>query len=342
MKIAIHHREGGFSDRWIEYCKVKGINYKVVDAFDSNIINLLTDCDILMWHHHHAHYKDVLTAKRILFALEHAGIKVFPDFKTGWHFDDKVAQKYLLEAIDAPLVPSYVFYDKKQALKWAEETDYPKVFKLKGGAGASNVKLVQSFTDTTNLINQAFGRGFSQFDRIGYLKERFNKFKKGQDTFIGVLKGLFRVFIIPEFAKQQPEEKGYIYFQEFIPNNKTDYRIKVINDKCWGFQRKVRDNDFRASGSGNLIFDVGSIPLEMVKISLEIARKLQLQSVAFDFVIDENNKPLIVEISYGFGIDDNEFNYGYWDSNLKWNNNKFDPRDWILLNLVNDMNVYEN
>lgn len=344
MKIAIHHNPGSFSERWIKYCEKENIHYKLVNAFDNNIIEQLKDCDVFMWHHHHADFKDVFLAKKILFALEHAGVKVFPDFKTGWHFDDKVAQKYLLEAINAPFVPSYVFYDKRQALDWAKQTTYPKVFKLKGGAGASNVKLVKSYSQAIVLINRAFGCGFSQFDRIGYLKERFNKFKKGQDTIIGVLKGIFRIFIIPEFAKQQPEEKGYIYFQEFIPNNKTDYRIKVINDKCWGFQRKVRDNDFRASGSGNLIFDIGSIPIEMIKISLEIARNLKLQSVAFDFVIDENNKPLIVEISYGFGLDDNEFNYGYWDSNLKWNNNKFDPRDWILLNLVSDIDIdiYEN
>ena len=337
MKIAIHPQKNSFSDRWIEYCEKEKIEYKIVDAFNSNIIEQLKDCNIFMWHHHHAQFKDVLTAKRILFALEHAGIKVFPDFKTGWHFDDKVAQKYLLEAINAPLVPSYVFYDKQQALDWAKQTTYPKVFKLKGGAGASNVKLVRSYSQAIALINTAFGRGFAQFDRLGYFKERFNKFKNGKDTFIGVLKGFARIFIVPEFAKQQPAEKGYIYFQEFIPNNKTDFRIKVVNNKCWGFQRKVRDNDFRASGSGNLIFDINSIPIEMIKISLEVAKKLQLQSVAFDFVVDVNSKPLIVEVSYGFGIDDNEFNYGYWDFNLIWHKDKFDPRDWIINNLISGL-----
>src|SRR5690625_3021554 len=66
--------------------------------------------------------KDVMAARKILFALEHAGVQVFPDFRTAWHFDDKVAQKYLLEAIGAPLVPSYVFYDKEQALTWVRAT----------------------------------------------------------------------------------------------------------------------------------------------------------------------------------------------------------------------------
>ena len=119
MKIAIHHRPGSFSDRWIEYCKREGIEYKIVDCFQSDIIEQLKVCDALMWHHHHGDYKDVLFAKGLLFSLEQAGIKVFPDFNTGWHFDDKVGQKYLLEAINAPLVPSYVFYDKQSARDWA-------------------------------------------------------------------------------------------------------------------------------------------------------------------------------------------------------------------------------
>ena len=53
MKIAIHHRSGSFSDQWIEYCKEKSIDYKIVNAYDSNIIEQVKDCDAFMWHHHH-------------------------------------------------------------------------------------------------------------------------------------------------------------------------------------------------------------------------------------------------------------------------------------------------
>jgi hypothetical protein len=219
MKIAIHHSKGSFSDRWIEYCEQNNVPYKIVNCFDSDIIDQLKDCDALMWHHHQSVYKDVIVAKKLLFALEHAGIKVFPNFHTGWHFDDKVAQKYLLEAIDAPLVPSYVFYDKKEALDWATATTYPKVFKLKGGAGAANVKLVRSKKDAIKLINTAFGKGFSQFNRLGNLKERYRKYKSGKDTLLGVAKGVGRLIIPTEFAKLQSRERGYVYFQEFVPNN---------------------------------------------------------------------------------------------------------------------------
>src|SRR5690625_203448 len=190
MKLAIHNSKTGFHPRWIAYCEKEQIPYKLVDCYASDIIRQVEDCDALLWHHHHTGVKDVLFAKKLLFALEQAGKVVFPDFNTGWHFDDKVAQKYLLEAVNAPLVPSYVFYDKDKAQEWANNTLYPKVFKLKGGAGSFNVRLVKNKLEAIKLIHKSFNRGISQYDRIGHLKERVRKFKSGQDNFIGILKGM--------------------------------------------------------------------------------------------------------------------------------------------------------
>jgi hypothetical protein len=45
MKIAIYHRPGTFSDRWIKFCTEKGINYKLVDCFRSDIIQQLDECN---------------------------------------------------------------------------------------------------------------------------------------------------------------------------------------------------------------------------------------------------------------------------------------------------------
>ena len=61
----------------------------------------------------------------------------FPNFKTVWHFDDKLGQKYLFESIKAPLVTSYAFLYKAGALLWANKASFPKVFKLRGGAGST-------------------------------------------------------------------------------------------------------------------------------------------------------------------------------------------------------------
>jgi|SRR5690554_1281416 len=334
MKLAIHNRPGSFSDRWIEYCKQKGILFKIVNCYESNIISQLKDCNALLWHHHHANYKDVLTAKSILFSLEHAGVKVFPDFRTGWHFDDKVAQKYLLEAIDAPLVPSYVFYDKQEALNWAAQTKYPKVWKLKGGAGSQNVQLVRNKQEARKFIKKAFGRGFSQFNRWGYFKERFQRYKSGNDNLLGVCKGLGRLFIPTEFAKMQSREKGYVYFQEFVPNLDSDIRIQIISDRVFGLKRFVRKGDFRASGSGDFIeFSPENIDLEILKIAIELNKKIKSQSLTIDFIY-KNKQPLIVELSYGFPNTFYDNCPGYWDEDLNWHEGQFNPQGWMIDSVI--------
>lgn len=330
MKIAIHNSAGSFSDRWIAYCKGNNIPYKIVNCYDNDIISQLDDCYALMWHHHHTNYKDVLFAKQLLYSLQASGKKVFPDFNTTWHFDDKVGQKYLLESIGAPLVPSYIFYTKKDALNWIETTSFPKVFKLRGGAGAANVKLIKSKKEARNLVKKAFGKGFSQFNRWNNLKERIRRFSEGKDNVLGIIKGIGRLFIPTEFAKMYSREKGYVYFQEFIPNNSFDIRVIVINNKAFAIKRYTRKNDFRASGSGNIVYDRKQIDERCIKIAFEVNKKLNSQCIAYDFVFDENNSPLIIEISYGFAVEPYDPCPGYWDSSFKWYNGKFNPQGMII------------
>lgn len=324
MRIAIHYRSGSFSDRWIEYCQKKGIDYKIVNAYDTNIVEKVSDCDAFMWHHHQYDYRDVLFARQLIYSLEAKGIRCFPDFHSTWHFDDKVGQKYLLEAVKAPLVPSFVFYSEKDALDWISNTSFPKVFKLRGGSGASNVKLVHSAKEARRLVKVAFGKGFPQFDRFGYFKERFRKWRDGKDSLIGVIKGLGRIIVPTEFAKMHGREKGYVYFQEFIPNNDSDLRVVVIGNKAIGEKRYVRKGDFRASGSGE--FEYSEIPANVLQVAFSVANRLMLQSVAFDFIFHDN-EPLIIEMSYGFGTHGISHCKGYYTEDLQWHE-EIEPFFW--------------
>lgn len=344
MKLAIHHCPGSFSDRWIAYCEKEKITYKIVNCYNNNIIEHIKDCDALLWHHHHANYKDTLFAKSLLFSLEQAGINVFPDFYTGWHFDDKVGQKYLLEAIDAPLVPSYVFYDKESAKEFIRQTTFPKVFKLRGGAGAQNVELVKNQKEALKKIHIAFGKGFSQYNRWGSLRERLRRFKNKQADLNHVLKGVGRLFIPTEFAKIHSREKGYVYFQEFIENEGFDLRIVVIGDKAFAVKRGVRKGDFRASGSGEKEeLNNHTINKPSLIKAFETAKKLNIQCLAFDFVIDKNShEPLIVEISYGSPATWYDNCPGYWDSDLNWHKGQFVPQEWMVEDLVKQCEFKRN
>lgn len=334
MKLAIHYRWGSFSEPWIKYCEENNTPYKIVNCFDNDIIAQLKDCDVLMWHHHHADYKDIQLAKPLLFSLEQVGIKVFPNFNTNWHFDNKLAQKYLLEAVDAPLVKSYVFYDKTSALEWAEATNYPKVFKLKGGAGAANVKLARNRKEAVKLINKSFGKGWPAFDKTSYFKERINKFSQGKESFIAIAKAFGRLVIPIQNIKFMPVEKGYAYFQEFIPNNDSDIRVIVIDDKAFAIKRMVRNGDFRASGSGNIVYEKTAIDARCLQIAFEVSRRLNAECLAYDFVFDIDNSPLIVEISFGFSMAGYVDCPGFWDDKLNWYEGEFNPYGWMVETII--------
>ena len=286
MKIAIHNSKAGFHPRWVEYCNSNNIKYKLVDCYRSDIVNELKGFDVLMWHHNQANPKDLIFAKKLLFSLEQSGIKIFPNFNTAWHFDDKVAQKYLLEAINAPLVPSFVFYSKKTALNWVQQTSFPKVFKLSRGAGSANVKLVKNKKNATKLINQAFSNGFKQYDSFSNLAERWRKYKKGQTDLWDVTKGFLRLFKEPRYSKIIGNEIGYVYFQDFIPKNEYDIRIIAIDGKAFGLKRMVRTGDFRASGSGDFKVDRKEFDERCVEIAFKINDKLKAQCLAYDFIFD--------------------------------------------------------
>lgn len=336
MKIAIHSSPISYSERWIKYCEEKNISYKIVDCYRTDIIEQLADCDGMMWHFYQANPKDYLMAKQLLFALQAAGKKVWPDFNTSWHFDDKAGQKYLLEAIGAPLVPTVVYYSKAEAMAWVKDASFPRVFKLKGGAGSANVRLVNTKAQAIKLITRSFGKGFRRYGPWERLNERWWKFRRGKAGVRDLLEGIGRIFIRTDFEKIIGRDKGYVYFQEYIEGLDFDIRVKIVDDKCWVYRRIVRENDFRASGSGHQVFSPEGVPMDIIRMAFDLSRKLKLKSVAFDFVLSKKNEIFLLEICYGFAYTDDQ-HYAYWDSDLNWHEGPFNPFGWMVESLIKDI-----
>lgn len=336
MKIGIHTNENSFSERWIEYCEKNLISWKAVDCYKNDIIEQLKDCDALMWHINQGNPKDIVFAKQLIFSVLTSGKKVFPNFSTSWHFDDKVGQKYLFESIEAPLVPTWVFYKKEDALAWINHTTFPKVFKLRGGAGSKNVRLVHTRQQAIHLTRKAFIGGFSNYYAWGNLKERWRKYKLGKTNLVGLLSGIIRFVFPPPYARIGRKEKGYIYFQDFIPGNAFDIRVIVIGDKAFAIKRMVRKNDFRASGSGMIFYEKKHFREDTVQLAFKLADKIKSQCAAFDFVYSES-KTYIVEVSFGFIKEGYDPCAGYWDASLNWYEGPFNPYGWMVENLIHEI-----
>jgi glutathione synthase/RimK-type ligase-like ATP-grasp enzyme len=339
MKLAIHHREGSFSDRWIEYCKKESIDYLLVDSYSNDIIDTLRNNNIthFMWHFSHESSKDLMLYPNVFNSLELMGIKTFPNFNTRWHFEDKVAQKYLFESINAPLAKNYAFYDEDEAIRFLEKYNLPIVSKLKRGAGSTNVMLINSIEEGTKYIKKLFSEGIlSTAKPLGNLNQKIRIAKKIKDP-----KQLLKK-IIGFLKKNKTErllsspEKGYVYFQEFMPRNDFDTRIIIVNDKAFGIRRFNNDNDFRASGSGKIDFQTKEIDLNFVSLAFELTKKIGAQCLAYDFVYNENKEPVVIETCFSFAILAYDNCEGFWDENLNFYNAKFNPQCYMIENFIKE------
>lgn len=339
MKLAIHKSLGSFSERWINYCDENDISYKIVNCYDSDIVKQLDDCNALLWHYHHANFTDSIMAKQLLFALEQSGKSVYPNSNTTWYFDDKIGQKYLLEAIDIPFVDTHVFYNKKEACSWIKTQDFPKVFKLRGGAGSINVKLLKSKREGLRYAKKAFAKGFKKYNGWIPFRDKFKKFTKGNESGLNVIKAFGRMLIPTEFMKYSPRERGYLYIQEFCAGNDSDIRVIVVGKRAFAIKRLVRENDFRASGSGHILYSKEEFDVRCIAMAFELNKKLKTQSLAIDFVFDSSDNPIIIEISYGWHVKGYDSCPGYWDNDLNWVEGKFDPYGWMIENLTKESSL---
>ncbi|VAX33729.1 hypothetical protein MNBD_NITROSPIRAE03-2099, partial [hydrothermal vent metagenome] len=136
-----------------------------------------------------------------------------------------------------------------------------------------------------------------------------------------------------------PYQRGYIYFQEFLPDNDFDTRITIIGNRAFGFTRNTRPDDFRASGSGDIDYDLKRIDARCIKIAFETTEKLKTQSLAFDFIFDQKNNPRIVEISYCYQGKAVYNCPGYRDREMNWHAGHVWPEDAILIDLLEAITV---
>ena len=83
------------------------------------------------------------------------------------------------------------------------------------------------------------------------------------------------------------------------------------------------------------LYEKQNIDDATIELSFLLAEKIQSQCIAFDFIF-QNGLPLLIEISYGFLKEVYDPCIGYWDKNLHWYDGKFDPCEWMVINVCND------
>ena len=331
-KVGIIKVKNSFSDKILDYIDYS--KYEVVTYNDYTNIDYidLDSFDYFIWHFNP---EDKERALGLFTTLDLIEVKTFPDLKSLIFFDNKIFQSNLLKSLKINTPAYKIFYDFKSFYKNLSNQNLPTVFKLKGGAGSNNVFLIKSKISILFKAFRMFVFGYNQVSRWNNLSNLIKKYFDGQIGLLKIFKGILRLFVKTKRDRKLGKETGYFYLQEFLPNNKNDIRIIIIGDKCFAFTRYNRKNDFRASGSGNCSFSKELIPKDLIKHSFEIYNKLEMVSVAFDFLIKDSEHTLI-EISYGFIKDLYESCEGYWTEDLKWHNEDVKPELFIIEKLLNE------
>ncbi len=341
MKIAILFDKNeklhstNWSMPWVEYCKENTLDHEIINPYENGVIKKLMEFDVVLWHYSNYSFKDMLMAKNILFTLEEHGKKVFPSFKDAWHFDDKLAETYLLESINAPIPKSYYYYDSKSLEADINNLSFPIIAKLRNGSGSHNVKMLKSKQELYSYSKKMFTSGISSAPSLIYKTSSNIKSSKNLKTFIN------RAKRIPEFlrslsnAKKFNIEKGYVYLQEFVPNDGYDLKIVVVGNKLSFIGRNIREGEFRASGGGDLFYDKNRIIKDVIDSAFKTSDALGFQCMGYDYVVNsKTQKGIIIEISYGFSHQALLAAGGYFDRKGVWHETPLNVPKELLKNLL--------
>jgi hypothetical protein len=258
---------------------------------------------------------------------------VFPNLRTAYHYDDKVAQYYLLQAMGIPVPRTWVFWRREEAIEFCRRTTYPIVLKLSGGAGSRNVRLLRDRNEALYWVENLFFSGVFNLDQPAH----------SPYALLARLKPSLRLLVRgwhPAPGAWFDLHKNYVLFQEFLPDNNYDTRITVIGRRAFGFRRLNREGDFRASGSGRIDWAPASVDVRFVWLAARVARALGSQSVAIDGLYS-GGQPVVGEISYTYASEAVRACPGHWQTpegptqqDLVWSAGQTHPQDAILDDFV--------
>ena len=226
--------------------------------------------------------------KEKIYFLQHVmNVRVVPNWESAWHYESKVAQSYILEALHAPRPRTVVSFEREDAAASAQQLGLPVVAKKSYGAAGRNVMLLRTQRELDRYLEREFAQ--QEWDerraRLG-------------STSRAVASGPLSGWLLEKVRRAilGGERHGYVYLQEFIDGNDSDLRINVIGRRVAGCRRRNRAGDFRASGSGQVI-RLFELPQDAVDLCVDIRERMGADCLAFD-VLYRDGSPLIVEMSY--------------------------------------------
>lgn len=244
------------------------------------------------------HYKDYI--EDIVLNAQESGYEVIPEYKFLRANNNKVFMELLKEVIFNKEVNNLMskVYGTFEDIQFNEIT-YPVVVKSAAGAMSTGVFLAKNNKELASVVKK--------ISRVS--------------SYINDIKDVLRPYKHKGYIPESLYRKKFI-IQEFIPNLKSDYKVLVFGDKYYVFERPVRKNDFRASGSGNKNYIYGSkvkLPKSLLTFAKNTFDQAKVPQLSIDIAFDGKIFYVIEFQALHFGTVGHVKSDGYYKiNNSKW------------------------
>ena len=214
----------------------------------------------------------------ILLIIEKCGGILVPGFIHYRAHENKYFQEMIKQKLNIPSPDSVIVNNYENGLETVGRLKFPVVAKLSAGYGSRSVELLKDKTSA-----------------VSYLKKNMKttlKFRKNIFKYIRYRK---------ELEGKHPVRVGKIIFQDFIAGSEFDWKILVFGNRIFYLKRYVKNNDFRASGSGK--FDNSIQPSdELLYFAFSLKQKLDTPWVSLDIIQSAGDFLLIEYQCVHFGM----------------------------------------
>lgn len=236
----------------------------------------------------------------ILFALSKTNYLI-PRYEIFKAHENKGYQEIVKKELDIRSNNGMVLCSYNDLEKNINNIKFPTVLKSINGAGSKGVLKIDNKDQLLKIFDElSFKHKGRWFNLKRNIKKKFNI--KYNRNWYGM-----------------NVDNCYVVLQDFIPELDGDWKVLVFDGKYYTLKRGIRKNDFRASGSGILDFDV-EIPHEILNFAEGLYGKLNVPFISLDIAMDRDSQCHLIEFQgVHFGPKTLTASKGYYiKKNSKW------------------------
>lgn len=216
----------------------------------------------------YAIYKEYI--QDILLNIIASGGILVPNFHAFNAHENKNAQELEKKRLGISSPSSYLIGTYEDGVRHLERLNFPLIGKKSKGFGSKTVQKICSTKEGKKFLKKNLSEGINlNSDNLKWLIKKW------------------------KYRKLYPKYHGKVILQEMIEGLDHDWKILIFYDKCFVLKRYTRENDFRASGSGNFIYDAVP-PHRILNFAYEVIDKLNVPFASLD-IVEKDGKCFLIE-----------------------------------------------